>query len=196
MKSRDAILEAYVDLAYEIGVANVTLQKIADKAGVAFGTVRYYFSSDEGEVIHEAAFQNALAHSFIEIEKISARLRAKKNANPVHVYLESMLTWVRDFPAYGSFLIYYYYVSSSKVRTTTNLAEVNARARQKIESLLLESIGLGLYPPAKNLKDAAMVIHSTVIGAGFVAMATGTRVAFETQRELCLSSVDAFLKKR
>lgn len=193
--SRDRILEAYIELAYEIGIPNITLQKIADEAGVAFGTVRYYFSSEEGEIIHKAAFQTALAHSFREVANITAKLRTKKNANPVFVYVESMFDWVQQFPAYGSFLIYYYYLSSSKLRPSTELGDVNVKARQRIEALLFESIGMGFFKSVKNVKEAANAIHSSVVGHGFIAMVTGNKASFDLQREICKETINSYLMK-
>jgi len=49
-KTRAEILRAYNDLVYEEGVKNITIRKIAGKAGVRVGNLNYYFKkkSDMG----------------------------------------------------------------------------------------------------------------------------------------------------
>lgn len=111
--AENQILTTYMELCHRIGVANVTLQKIADQANVAFGTVRYYFSSEKRS-LHDEAFQLMLNKSYQAVEEIFFELRKKDSFDPVLAYAETMFQWVFARPVEGSFLIYLYYLSSTQ----------------------------------------------------------------------------------
>lgn len=191
--SRSQVINAYIELAHRIGVPNITLEKIAAEAGVAFGTVRYYFNS-ESTAIHDEAFKRVLERSYANIEIIFSQLRARKDFNPLHSYAEAMLKWVHDDRAAGCFLIYYYYLSASETPHEVSLTEIIEKARVRVESLLLEAVGMGLYRRVPNTKDCAQIIHSTVVGHGFVALALKTKKAFEQQTDLCIRNIDSLIE--
>ncbi|WP_413580757.1 TetR/AcrR family transcriptional regulator [Bdellovibrio sp. HCB288] len=190
--SKELIVDAYIALAYEIGAANITLQKIADKAGVAFSTVRYYFTQSDFD-IHDEGFKRVMEKSLVGIQSASVKLKKNAALSPIHAYVDSMFHWITEDPENATYLIYTYYLAASQVEAKVILAEVNTSARKKVQSALLESIGLELYKPVKDSAACAASIHACVVGHGFIAMTMKTKDAFKTMREQCILAIDALI---
>jgi DNA-binding transcriptional regulator YbjK len=194
LSSKELIVDAYIALVYEIGAANVTLQKIADKAGVAFSTVRYYSMQADFD-IHDEGFKRVMAKTFDHNEKSSVGINKRSlQFNPVHKYVDLQFTWITEDLENSTYLIYSYYLASSRVEAKVVLAQVNEAARRKVQSALLESIGLELYKPVKDSAACASSIHACVVGHGFIAMTMKTKDAFKSMREQCLMAIDALIK--
>lgn len=191
--SETQIVNAYIRLCHEIGADNVTLQKIADRAGVAFGTVRYYFSSGE-KAIYDEAFKLVLMNSYRSIEDLLIEHRKKGSFNPVHMYVETMFQWAKSFPHEGSYLIYMYYLSAAKVPLQILAGETVERARLRVEGLLHEAIGMGIYKPVKDAAECAAKIHSLVVGFGFIALSFRDPKKFEVQKRLCTKAIDEVIQ--
>lgn len=193
LSSKELIIDAYIALAYEIGAANITLQKIADKAGVAFSTVRYYFTQADFD-IHDESFKQVMVKTFEHIKKASEGIKRSARFNPVHDYVDSMFGWVIEDPEKATYLIYTYYSASSQVNAKVSLAQVNEAARRKVQSALLESVGLEIYKPVKDSAACASSIHACVVGHGFIAMTMKTKDAFKSMREQCILAIDSLIK--
>lgn len=193
LSSKELIIDAYIALAYEIGAANITLQKIADKAGVAFSTVRYYFTQADFDV-HDEGFKRVMVKTFEHIQKSSEAIKRATRLNPVHDYVDSMFRWIAEDPENATYLLYTYYSASSQVDAKVSLSQVNEGARRKVQSALLESIGLELYKPVKDSAACASSIHACVVGHGFIAMTMKTKDPFKSMREQCLVAIDSLIK--
>jgi len=191
--SKVLIIDAYIALAYEIGAANITLQKIADKAEVAFSTVRYYFTQSDFD-IHDEGFKRVMEKTLEGIQSASVKLKKNAPQNPIHAYVDSMFHWITEDPENSTYLIYTYYLASSKVEAKVVLAQVNEGARRKVQSALLESIGLEIYKPVKDSAACASSIHACVVGHGFMAMTMKSKDAFKSMREQCLLAIDSLIK--
>ena len=193
LSSKELIIDAYIALSYEIGAANITLQKIADKAGVAFSTVRYYFTQSDFD-IHNEGFKRVMEKTFEHIQNSSHPIKKNERINPVHAYVDSMFHWITEDPVNSTYLIYSYYLASSKVEATVILSQVTEGARRKVQSALLESIGLEIYKPVKDSAACASSIHASVVGHGFVAMTMKSKDAFKSMREQCILMIDSLIK--
>ncbi|RYZ69725.1 MAG: TetR/AcrR family transcriptional regulator [Proteobacteria bacterium] len=191
LSSKERLVDAYISLAYEVGVAHITLQKIADKAGIGFSTVRYYFTQDSFD-IHGEAFKRVMLRSLESVER-AVWTDKRSLVNPVHAYVDSIFDWINEDRINSTYLIYAYYSASSALKTSVDLSEVNENARRKIQSALLESIGLEIYKPVKDAQACASSIHACVVGHGFVAMTASSRDAFKTFKVQCLSTVHALI---
>jgi AcrR family transcriptional regulator len=191
--SKELIVDAYIALAYEIGAANITLQKIADKAGVGFSTVRYYFTQTDFD-IHDEGFKRVMVKTFEHIQKSSEAIKRNARFNPVHEYVDSMFRWITEDPENSTYLIYTYYSASSQVDAKVSLSQVTEAARRKVQSALLESVGLELYRPVKDSAACASSIHACVVGHGFIAMTMKSKDAFKSMREQCILAIDSLIK--
>lgn len=189
---RDAIVFAYIELISEIGAANVTLQKVAARADVAFGSVRYYFA-DSDEALHDAAIEVVLRTPFLMIEEEMFRARKKKDFDPVKTYVETMFLWISKYPSMGNFLIYFYYLSSTKMKLNNLNADLVDRAHSRIESYINEAVGKGVYQAPKDISLAAKAIHSSLIGAGFIGLSMKSKSEIHERKQLCLKLVDRIL---
>lgn len=190
--SKELVVGAYIYLVFEIGIANITFQKIADRAGIAFSTVRYYMTDDDFD-IHAEAFKRVMARSLDYVEKRSSHGNRQGRFNPIHDYVDSMFDWISDDRANSTYLIYAYYTASSELRTNVDLSDVNKNARDKVQRSLLEAIGLELYNPVSDAHTCALSVHACVVGHGFLAMTAGTQEAFKTYRIACRSVIDALM---
>jgi AcrR family transcriptional regulator len=187
-----AVLEAYLKLSRRVGIAQVTLQKMADLAGVAFGTVRYYFATGE-KAIHDEAFALVLQDSYRYIEEVLFEKRRGTKFNPIHLYVETMFLWAIENPEQGSYLIYMYYLSTTDVPLKTEVAETVMKARLRIESLLHEAIGKGLYKPVRDPESCAAHIHALTIGFGFIGLSFRNDKKFQLQKKLCIEAIDRLI---
>lgn len=200
ISSEALILRAYIDLCYDIGAASITLQKIADRAGVAFGTVRYYFASEKKQ-IHDEAFKSVLMSSYKSIEDIFFELRKSPKFHPVHAYVEAMFRWASENPADSSFLMYLYYLSSTRVTVAFPVSSTVDRARMRVEGLLHEAIGKKLYPNVRDSAACAAQIHACVVGFGFIAhgfiaLGSSGKKKFEDEKSKCLEAVDSIVLRQ
>ncbi len=189
------MVRAYVELCYEVGADNITIQKIADRAKVAFGTVRYYFANEE-KALHDEAIKLVLTHSYQVIEEIFFELRRKSTFDPIDAYVDTMFQWIAEHPDEGAFLIYFYYLSATRLGLGMRASETVDKARLRVEGLLHEAVGKGLYEPVVNAAETAATIHALTIGFGFIALTFSDHKQFNVQREFCRRSVKQLLRPR
>jgi AcrR family transcriptional regulator len=186
------LIEAYLSLCAEHGVLEVTLQKVAKKAGVAFGTVRYHFSGENLDLAQASIlYVVEEGYRFIEASLYEAQLR--KDYNGIEAYIRCTFEWVRKKRAHTSFILYYYYLSATGARLVLRNEAFVKRARARITSLLYEAIGRGLYSPQGKPEELARRIHSLLLGAVIVAGTEGAPGAHEAQLEMTLRTANQIL---
>lgn len=191
--AKDKLIESYLALAYEKGVSQITIQMIADRAGVAFGTVRYYFDG-ESEKIEFSALKYLIQKAYVYLEETIFKDRNQPGFDPIRSYVKNMLQWIHAYPAHASFLSYYYYLCSTKSETPIPNQLFLQRSYLRIESFLNEAVGQGLYPQLENKNLLSKIIHSAILGA---SMTVGTIQKEETLKEqidICQSHVQALIK--
>jgi AcrR family transcriptional regulator len=187
--TRDQVLEAYISLCAEIGITNVTLEKVAKKAKLAFATVRYHFAQKGVSLEWEAALHAAqvgqkFTQDFLDKE------RTKSSFHPLKSYLEGTLEWVEKNPRFATFLIYFYYMSATDQTLPIRNDALLKTARIRVTSLLHEAIGKGLIPKKENIEILAIQIHLIVFGSGVVAMTVGSREEFKIQRQIAWAAIE------
>jgi AcrR family transcriptional regulator len=165
---RQAILDATAELFVLKGVRAVTMQEIADRAGVSAGAIyRYYPSKDdltreffrhcivEGPVqlISEAMPPTESARE--QLHNAARMLRAIWEEQGFHVIIgdmETMLAATRD----------------------PQLAELQRNGRREVfdlmESIVRRGQDLGEFDPALNARAVGMTLYITAIGVGMLAM--------------------------
>lgn len=193
VSSETLILEAYLALAQQKGVAGLTLQEIADRAGVAFGTVRYHFNQ-EGRDITQEALLYLIKKAYIFIDEKLFTERGRDGFNPIHAYVRAMFEWVKSSRAEGSLLVYYYYLCTTQAKVAIPNSVFLERARLRIESLIHEAIGRKLYAPIESPADVALKIHLAVLGACIIAGTARVDAVYDEQMRLCLEIVESSLK--
>ena len=82
--TRDRILEAGYAIAGQSGVAAVTLEAVADRAGVSKGGLLYHFPSKEALV---AGMVDGLCRSFAELAHAAARADPEPEGRSARAYL-------------------------------------------------------------------------------------------------------------
>lgn len=188
---KESVLLAFIDLVYEKGIEHVTLQKVATKAGVAFGTVRYHYANEESNLTDSAiSFVYNSGYKFIE--SFSAEARKNPHFNPVKNYVEMMFAWIELYPAQANMLMYYWYLCTGKNRTALVNSSYVDLAVQRLVSYLHEAIGMKIYEPTDSVNIKAAQIHAAIMGAGIVAMTTRD---YKTKKEMCLGMVDSIMQQ-
>lgn len=179
--TRSKILDAYIALCAEIGITSVTLQKVAKKAKIAFATVRYHFAEQGVNLEYEAALHVAQSGQRFTQKSID-EARGDKKFDGLKAYVETTFDWIETCPEQAKYLVYFYYLSGTKLELPIRNDSLINTARLRTAALLHENIGRGLIQPHKDVNLLAEKIHSIVFGSGVLAMSVATREEYGRQR--------------
>ena len=188
---KESVLLAFIDLVYEKGIESVTLQKVATKAGVAFGTVRYHYANEK-ESLTDSAISFVYNSGYKYIEAFSAEARKNADFNPVKNYVETMFTWTEKYPAQANMLMYYWFLCTGKNRTALVNSGYVDLAVQRLVSYIHEAIGMKIYKSTDSVNSKAAQIHAAIMGAGIVAM---TMRDYQLKKQMCLDMVDLIMQQ-
>lgn len=189
---RDQILEAFLSLCQESSVESITLQKIADKSKVALTSVRYHFQL-QGETLSRVALDYVSDKTYAYLDRSMLDARQKKNFDPVKAYINAQFSWVAEQPRQASFLMYYYYLCTTKVSLKVQNSELIEIGRNRVLSLIHEGVGMGLYTLSGPAATTSTNVHMLITGAMLIG-ATGRSSEFlKTQKNLCLEYVSRLL---
>lgn len=160
---KEQIIKAYVELCYEKSNNAVTLQLIADQAGVAFSTVRYYFAKERLLLEKEAIeYTFKIAHDFFL--KRAQEARENESFNPLMDYIDASFVFIEQFPHVFSYTMYFYYLLSTNAEFVKGNEEYLNTAIKRIEGLIYESIGRGFYKTTVNIPQKAKQVHTLLYG--------------------------------
>ncbi len=187
-----AILQAFIKLCHKLGPHNVTLQKVAKEARVAFGTVRYHFAGPELDLHRSAIFYAILIgqqyiHSWLE------ERRFRPDFNGVHEYIRGTFQWYKMDPATVSYVFNFYYLCTTKVDLVIDNKRFLETARGRIEALFFESVGRGQYPHVTHSQELAKLIQAVVAGGVLMAATSREPKELEVIQEITVRSVDAVI---
>lgn len=188
------ILEAYSQLQYQKGAAQVVLQDLAEEVGVAFGTVRYHFNQAGRDVAQEALI-HVVKKAYVYIDDQIFKARQEKDFNPIHAYVRAMFAWVKQSAPDSSLLVYYYYLCSTKAPVAIPNQLFLEKARLRIEAFIHEAVGRKIYAAPSDVAHVALQIHMTLLGGCVVASTQRMEDQYLLQSDLCLSVIDLILKK-
>lgn len=167
-RSREKVLDAAAALAAERGVTATTVDDIADRAGVAKGSVYYSFPSKD------AVFEAVLADA---VERIRARLGEALAAAPaggaLHAIVTAFLDGVAERPAAAKV------VAGELFRTDRPWRESLADYRRALFELVADAVEADGAPRPSTLRASAAV--------GAMVMVAFERTVFEPDA----SSADA-----
>lgn len=191
LETRTQILKAAVNLAFRIGVENLTLQKVAAEAKLSYFGVHYYFGGKDQGFTEEAA-----RHVGNEAQKyISAyidREAGDPKTNLLKSYIRGTLKWAHKEKEDASFWIYYYYLCSKPGSIQDLNQSVVEGAQIRIQRLLDECIGKRQIPRVRDTEALAALIHFQLVGAGVMLISLNKN--WQATADLTLQAVDALIK--
>jgi len=187
----ERIITAFIAICHESGVESVSFQRVADRSGVSFSSVRYHFAGDDRTNLTDAASLYVIqkAYLFIE-EKLNEARRKYKSPNLVRAYLQTMLSWIQASRAEATFLLYFYYLNATKRKTPVSADLVFSTGIHRIRSLLHESIGNASLPPLSGIDDLARAIQQIVQGACVTA---GTNFQYKQQESIAWNNISGLI---
>jgi AcrR family transcriptional regulator len=191
--TRNQILEAYVKLCAEKGITNVTLQKVAKEAKLAFATVRYHFAERSESLEFEAALY-VLRGGQITTQNFIDQARKQKDFNGIVAYLEATFMWLETKPLHTKYMIYFYYLSSTKQDVPLKNESVVDTARLRVASLIHEAIGRKVIRYVDNVEELAAKIYTIVFGGAILAMSIGTKDEFRRQKKNAIACIFDVIK--
>ncbi len=169
MSTKISILEAYLVVAQREGVENITLQKVAKAAKMAYGTVHYHFGGENVDLLPSAlSYVAEVCETFVEEALAPAMVEPKKNA--LKAYVEAKLGWQAKYPTHASMLCYFIYQASRDAKYQAVSAEMHDCGLRKIKGILLAEFGKGHYPAAKDLEDQAESVFLILAGGQLGAL--------------------------
>jgi AcrR family transcriptional regulator len=168
------IVEAYIDTVEKVGVEKVSLQKVADQAGVAYGSVHYYFGAEENS-LRDSALIFIAQSSGEYLQKALLKAQSQPKVNSLHAYLEAKLRWNNQFPKYAQLWCYFLYLTTQNKEFRKLHGQMDEMDRNQIKTLIFQEVGKGRYKISPNQIEATcQIIHQTILGAK-VANATSDR---------------------
>jgi AcrR family transcriptional regulator len=191
-ETKKKILDAYLSLCAEIGITQVTLQRVAKKSKLSFTTVRYHFAEHSSGLEYEASMYVAQAGQRFTQTAID-NARKKKSFNTVKSYIDATFDWLESFPDQAKFLIYFYYVSGTKQNLPIRNDSLVETARIRTASLIHEAIGRGEVKKTLDVIDLAPKIHAILYGCGVLAMSIGSMEEYKRSRRICWEMIQKLL---
>lgn len=180
------ILNSFLQICFSEGVAACTLQKVADKSGVALATVRYHFNL-QGHSLSLDALNYGSDVTYEWIDRGMMKARNAPEFDPVKSYIEVMFDWVQHQPVQASYLIYFYYLSTTQVELPIKNDELILIAQKRVQSLIHEGLGMKKYRFDGDVQLLSRQIHTVVMGACVIALTTKNPDFFQQQKNICMS---------
>lgn len=181
---KEVILQTYLEMCQLEGIENITLQKVAARSGVALTTVRYHFQL-HGPSLSEVAqaYISDKTYEFLDLGMLNARTHT--DYEPVKAYINVTFDWIEQQPVQASFLLYYYYLSSTQAPIKIGNRELVEIAQRRILGLIYEGIGMKLYTSEAEPSELSEHIHRLVMSSGIIAMTSRDEAFAKQQRENC-----------
>lgn len=190
------IIEAYLALSFRIGVTQLTLQKVAAEANVAFGTVRYHFADKTKLDLAQAASIYVAVSGQRFIEDYLYKAQGSPGYNGLKVYIYGTFEWIQKCPNQSHFMLHYYYLNGIRSPLPLPNQALLKKARMRMLSLFHEGVGQGIYSRAPHAEEAIHLIHTLMVGSIVVASTEGESSSFKRHRDLLLAKVEAILKMK
>jgi hypothetical protein len=189
---KDLILRTYFEICWVDGVETVTLQKVADRSGVALTTVRYHFQL-KGLSLSQVAQNYVSDKTYQYLDAGMLQARALPGYDPVLAYIDVMFSWLEQEPVQASFLVYYYYLCSTQVSVEIENKELVEIAQRRILSLVYEGVGRKLYSFTEDPIRLSAKIQMLVTGGCMIAVTAREKEFAQHQRMQCQTWVKELL---
>lgn len=190
LETQTQIIEAYLQLMYLQGPSGMTLQKIAKQSGLTLGAIRYYYSEDKLD-LSEQAFRHMMAKAYQLLDEKIQSERKQKGFNPIKSYIDFMYDWILQTPTEASFLIFYYYLCTTKSELPISIIDFTEGARARIRGLVFEGLGQKTYRLTDELSmdEIVLRIHAIMMGTCFLANQLKQPKLIREQKELCYKMI-------
>lgn len=162
-KEKD-IVEAFLRLSERIGVAQVTLQKLANELNISLGSIHYYFGKKDRPGLEETAVRYVSQESIKFINFQMDRSLSLNHFKGVDTYIETLFDWGQFYPHHIKFWLYFFYLSTHDPIFKRLADNYIPLIKFRIEHVLLLGSGLGLYPQLTNLESLSEKIHASIMG--------------------------------
>lgn len=163
----EGVLQAYFDLAFSIGVDKITLAGLSEKTGLSPSNVKYHIDNCEMG-LESLAIQKVRQSVNIYLEDEIFKDRSGNKFDPLKSYARHMLHWSQEFPQFSTYLLFIYYRTSTLNGMESGEGQYDRilkKAHSRIEGLLNEGIGMGIYAIDQKLrKDFIKTFHALVLG--------------------------------
>ena len=190
---KELILKAFFELCAAEGIEFVTLQKIADRSGVALTSVRYHYQP-QGISLTQVAINYVSDTSYEFLDSHMLQARRASDFDPVLAYIKIMFLWIQEQPLQASFLVYYYYLSTTKVSLKVENKELIEIAHRRILGLIHEGLGMKLYKYEGSNELLSVQIQMIVLGGCLSAITSRNAEFAARQQEICLQLVSQLLQ--
>ncbi len=193
---KDKILQTFLEICRKEGAEAVTLQKVAERSGVAMNSVRYHFQM-KGLTLAQVALDYINNRSFQWINQEMMKDRSLPDFDPVRSYIRVQFDAFETHPVQASFLIHFYYICTTEIplSTTGNKSFIES-AQRKILGLIHEGLGMKLYGYAGDTDLLSQQIHMLVMGGCMRAATSRDAVFFQQQKEICLHLASQLLRMK
>lgn len=164
LKTREAIIDAAIDLFAGKGVSSTTLANIASKAGVTRGAVYWHFSNKD-------ALIDALRDMVLEpFKKLEAMLDAPDLENPIDLLYENQLSFFRHLQE-NKRVVKILTIFLMKFENSGDLDEIfihkascHLQKIEKVEVFLKRSVEKKQLPDDFNTRMGAIAVISFIDG--------------------------------
>lgn len=187
------ILEGYLKLAEEVGIPNITFQKIADKLDISLGSIHYHFGSKDGPGLMDCAIMHVSQESIKYINFYLDRALANGSFKGIETYITILYDFCRNYPHYGKLWLYYYYLSAFEGAQRDSNQEYMILMRNRIEQVLTLAIGKGFYEELKDIKFLSEKLHFAIIGALIIAGGDKKDSQFKNAQKCVVQSCEAII---
>ena len=165
--SLDSIVDAYFDLAAEIGVDKITLHQLSLKTGLSPSNVKYHIDEHDN-YLESLAIQLVRTDINLYLDENISKDRRSRSFNPLMSYAKHMLLWPKHSPRYAVFLLFIYYRTATYPKSKSPSGEgyqtILERAQSRVEGLLNEGIGAQLYDSPFSKDVFVRAFHALVLG--------------------------------
>lgn len=165
---RQAILDATATLFVRKGVSAVTMQEIADEAGVSAGAIyRYYPSKDD---LTREFFRHCIVDGPVQL--ISQAMPPTASAREQLHNAARMLRQIWDEEGYFVIIgdLETILAATRDPVLATMLQEGQAQVFDLLESIVRRGQELGEFDPALNARAVGRILYIQAIGVGMLAM--------------------------
>jgi AcrR family transcriptional regulator len=163
------IVETYLQLSNKIGVADITIQKLANELNVSIGSVHYHFGAKGRPGLEATAVKYVSQESIKYINYYLDKSLTSNEFKGIETYITVVFDWARSYPHQLKFWLYFLYQCTHHPMYKEMSVEYVPLMQQRIEHVILLSSGLGLYPQINNVSELANKIHANVLGHIFLS---------------------------
>ncbi len=154
------IVEAAIFIIGKEGADVLTYDRLAERCKVTRQLIIHHFP-DRTELIRWGArFVRAHMQNFA----VTKLKQESSNPGQVIAYVKSTFDWVRAYPNYSGFCLYYYYCCSLKKDFKKLNSELVEMGHQRIEALIIAGVEAKVFRCATP-KASAKVIQNIITGS-------------------------------